>query len=107
VTPHSRSPTPSAADLIERLAKLSEAGGVRDSVSLVRFAETVRELRTLPGASGMFRAKVSSAGGWAALLFSSWRHRRYDWPSRSGAMRIRDFIAEDLAAARRLAPAAN
>ena len=94
----------SATELLNRLATLAMGGGARDKGSLEHFAETVRRLRELPGASGRFRAKVSSAGGWAALLFSSWRHARYDWPDRSGAVRIRAFIAEDLTAARQLAP---
>lgn len=93
-----------AGEMLEQLVLLSAGGGTRDAPSLLRFAQTVAELRAMPGATGVFRAKMASAGGWAGLLFSDRRHRRYDWPDRTGAARIREFIAEDLAAARLHAP---
>ena len=95
---------PGADELLRALAQQSAGGGERDERSLRRFAETVTALRTLPGATEVFRAKVASAGGWAALLFSSWRHRKYDRPDESGAARVRQFIARDLTEAGRLAP---
>ena len=97
--------SPGADELLRALASLSAGGGERDEQSLRRFGETVTALRTLPGATEVFRAKVASAAGWAALLFSSWRHRKYDRPGESGAARIREIIARDLTEARRLAPA--
>ena len=90
-----------AEALLDRLTHLSMGGGQRDAESLGLFDDTARQLRALPGASGPFRAKVSSAAGWAALLFSSWRHVKYDRPNETGPSRIRAFIARDLACARR------
>jgi len=88
--------------LLDELEQLSTGGGERDSESLARFQHDVAALRALPGATGPFRAKVASASGWAALLFSSWRHLKYDKPSISGADRIRAFIRGDLVDARRM-----
>jgi hypothetical protein len=51
--------------------------------------------------TGPFRARVASASGWAALLFSSWRHVKYHMPNISGADRVRAFIRGDLLDARR------
>jgi hypothetical protein len=93
-----------AHEMLRTLEQLCAGGGERDEPSLARFEETVGRLRALPGATGVFRAKVASAGGWAALLFSSWRFRKYDRPDESGAARVRRFIARDLAEARALAP---
>ena len=95
---------PAATALFDALLRLADGGGERDDGSLRRFADTVVALRALPGATGAFRARVASAGGWAALLFSSWRFRRYDSPERSGATRVREFIARDVALARAIAP---
>jgi hypothetical protein len=88
--------------LFDELHQLSCRGGERDAESLARFQHDVAALRALPGVTGPFRAKVASASGWAALLFSSWRHLKYDKPSISGADRVRAFIRGDLADARRL-----
>jgi hypothetical protein len=100
------SPTHGSADpaggLIDDLHQLSSGGGKRDSESLARFQHNVAVLRALPGVTGPFRAKVASAAGWAALLFSSWRHLKYDKPNISGADRVRAFIRGDLLDARRL-----
>lgn len=90
-----------AETLLDRLTHLSMGGGQRDAESLGLFDDTARQLRALPGASGPFRAKVASAAGWAALLFSGWRHVKYDRSDETGASRIRAFIARDLAFARR------
>jgi hypothetical protein len=96
-------PPPDPADpLLDELAQLSTRGGQRDSVSLGRFQHNVAELRGLPGVTGPFRAKMASAGAWAALLFSSWRHLKYDRPDISGADRVRAFIRGDLLDARRM-----
>ena len=54
------------------------------------------------GPAGPLRAKMASAAGWAALLFSSWRHLKYDHPTSSGADRVRAFITGDLLDARRM-----
>jgi hypothetical protein len=100
------SPTDGSADpvagLIDELHQLSSGGGKRDGESLARFQHNVAALRALPGATGPFRAKVASAAGWAALLFSSWRHVKYDKPNISGADRVRAFIRGDLSDARRM-----
>ena len=91
-----------AGGLLDELQQLSCRGGERDGESLARFQHDVAALRALPGVTGAFRAKVASASGWAALLFSSWRHLKYDKPAISGADRVRAFIRGDLADARRL-----
>jgi hypothetical protein len=91
-----------AGTLLDELDELWTRGGERDAVSLGRFQQNVAELRGLPGVTGPFRAKMASAGGWAALLFSSWRHFKYDHPSISGADRVRAFIRDDLRDARRM-----
>ena len=91
---------PTASEMLATLTRLSAGGGERDDGTLRRFAEIVGTLRGLPGATGLFRARVASASGWAALLFSSWRHLKYDKPDESGASRIRAFIERDLAVAR-------
>ena len=93
-----------ADELLRALASLTAGGGERDEESLRRFGETAAALRALPGARDVFRAKVASAAGWAALLFSSWRHRKYERPGVSGAARIREIITRDLAEARHVAP---
>src|SRR5438094_785378 len=93
-------PGPATADgsadptevLLDELHQLSTRGGERDGESLARFRHNVAALRALPGVTGPFRAKVASASGWAALLFSSWRHLKYDKPNISGADRVRAFI---------------
>jgi hypothetical protein len=82
--------------LLEELDRLSSRGGERDGESLAEFQRTVGALRALPDVTGPFRAKVASASGWAALLFSSWRYLKYDKPSVSGADRVRAFIRADL-----------
>ena len=96
----------SAADvagvMLDELGELSTHGGERDAPGLARFQSTVAALRAQPGATGPFRAKVASAAGWAALLFSSWRHLKYNRPNSSGADRVRAFITGDLLDARRL-----
>ena len=95
--------SPEPADLLlDELDQLSTRGGARDAVSLGRFQQNVAALRALPGVTGPFRAKMASAGGWAALLFSSWRHLKYDRPDTSGADRVRTFIRGDLLNARRM-----
>jgi len=91
-----------AGRLFDELHELSTRGGERDGESLARFQHNVAALRALPGVSGPFRAKVASASGWAALLFSSWRHLKYDKPNISGADRVRAFIRGDLVDARRM-----
>lgn len=91
-----------AGGLFDELHQLSCRGGERDGESLARFQHDVAALRALPGVTGPLRAKVASASGWAALLFSSWRHLKYDKPSISGADRVRAFIRGGLADARRL-----
>jgi hypothetical protein len=97
--------SPDPADtLLDELDQLSTRGGERDAMSLGRFQQNVAELRGLPGVTGPFRAKMASAGGWAALLFSSWRHLKYDKPNISGADRVRAFIKGDLSEARRMHP---
>jgi hypothetical protein len=88
--------------LLDELDKLSSRGGERDGESLAEFKRTVAALRALPDVTGPFRAKVASASGWAALLFSSWRHLKYDKPSISGADRVRVFIRGDLRDAARI-----
>ena len=95
------SPDP-AGGLLDELDHLASRGGERDGESLARFQQNVAALRALPGVTGAFRAKVASASGWAALLFSSWRHLKYDKPNISGADRVRAFIRGDLLDARRL-----
>ncbi|HEX4469318.1 MAG TPA: hypothetical protein VH080_07270 [Gemmatimonadaceae bacterium] len=100
-SPSLDSPDP-AGTLLDELEQLSTRGGERDSVSLGRFQQSVTELRALPGVTGPFRAKIASAGGWAALLFSSWRHVKYDRPDISGADRVRAFLRGDLLDARRM-----
>lgn len=95
--------SPDPADLLlDELDLLLTRGGERDAVSLGRFQQNVAALRALPGVTGPFRAKMASAGGWAALLFSSWRHLKYDRPDISGAGRVRAFIRGDLRDARRM-----
>jgi hypothetical protein len=91
-----------AGTLLDELDQLSTRGGERDAVSLGRFQQNVAELRALPGVTGPFRAKMASAGGWAALLFSSWRHLKYDKPNISGADCVRAFVRGDLLDARRM-----
>lgn len=91
-----------AGTLLDELDQLSTRGGERDAVSLGRFQHNVAELRGLSDVTGPFRAKMASAGGWAALLFSSWRHLKYDKPNISGADRVRAFIRGDLLDARRM-----
>ena len=95
------SPDPAGA-LLDELDQLSTRGGERDSVSLGGFQHNVAELRALPGVTGPFRAKIASAGGWAALLFSSWRHLKYGRPDISGADRVRAILRGDLLDARRM-----
>jgi hypothetical protein len=94
--------TDGADTLLDELDQLVARGGARDADSLARFQQDVAELRALPGVTGPFRAKMASAGGWAALLFSSWRHLKYDRPDISGADRVRAFIRGDLRDARRM-----
>lgn len=96
------SSTDPAGELIDELDELSTRGGERDAASLGRFQQNVADLRGLPGVTGPFRAKIASASGWAALLFSSWRHLKYDRPDISGADRVRAFIRADLLDARGL-----
>jgi hypothetical protein len=86
--------------LLDQLEELTLAGGERDAPRLARFKETVATLRARGDLTNAFHAKVASASGWAALLFSSWRHRKYDRPEITGAERIRQFIRRDLADAR-------
>jgi len=88
--------------LLNELHQLSTRGGERDGESLAQFQHSVAALRALPGVTGPFRAKVASASGWAALLFSSWRHLKYDKPNVSGADRVRAFIRGDLVDAHRM-----
>ena len=85
-----------APALLDELHQLSTHGGERDAEALARFRLNVAAVRALPGVSGPFRAKVASASGWAALLFSSWRHLKYDRPDISGADRVRAFLRGDL-----------
>src|ERR1051326_6443385 len=100
------SPPEGSADtlgvLLDELDELTSRGGERDAESLAAFQRTVATLRALPDVTGPFRAKVASASGWAALLFSSWRHLKYDKPSISGADRVRAFIRGDLRDAARI-----
>jgi len=98
-----RSPAAEVAGLmLDELGELSTHGGERDAPGLALFQKTVAALRAQPGATGPFRAKMASAAGWAALLFSSWRHLKYDQPTGSGADRVRAFITGDLLDARRM-----
>lgn len=94
--------TDRADEILDELDELSARGGERDAVSLGRFRQNAEDLRGLPGVTGPFRAKIASASGWAALLFSSWRHLKYDRPDISGADRVRAFIRGDLVDARRM-----
>ena len=89
-------------EMLAELDELSALGGERDAASLDRFQQNAADLRGLPDVTGPFRAKIASASGWAALLFSSWRHLKYDRPDISGADRVRAFIRGDLVDARRL-----
>ena len=91
-----------AGAMLDELGELSTHGGERDAPRLARFQNTVATLRAQPGATGPFRAKMASAAGWAALLFSSWRHLKYVRPNSSGVDRVRAFIAGDLLDARRM-----
>jgi len=84
--------SPTSLRLFDELEQLAMRGGERDSASLSHFQHNVAELRELPGVTGPFRAKMASADGWAALLFSSWRHLKYNRPEISGADRVRAFI---------------
>ena len=95
-----------AGPLFEQLLQLAMRGGERDADSLTQFQKSVESLRAFPGVRGAFRAKVASAGGWAALLFSSWRHEKYNRQDASGAERVREFIRGDLQAARQIHPVA-
>jgi hypothetical protein len=95
-------PAGDADALLDTLSQIATRGGERDAESLGRFGDGVLALRALPDASGPFQMKVASAGAWAALLFSSWRHRKYDRPDETGASRVRAFITQDLAQARRM-----
>ena len=88
--------------LLDQLGELTTRGGERDVESLRQFQRVVTALRAIPGVSGAFRAKAASAAGWAALLFSSWRHQKYDRADQLGADRVRIFITRDLLAARQL-----
>jgi len=94
--------TDRADEMLDELDELARRGGERDAAALGQFQQNVADLRGLPGVSGPFRAKIASASGWAALLFSSWRHLKYDRPNISGADRVRAFIRGDLLDARRL-----
>ena len=95
--------SPEPADLLfDELDQLSTRGGERDAVSLSLFQQKVAALRALSGVTGPFRSKIASAGGWAALLFSSWRHLKYARADISGADRVRAFIRGDLLDARRM-----
>jgi hypothetical protein len=96
---------PDAGTLLDDLEELTLAGGERDADRLARFAATVAALRQRADSTPAFRARVASAAGWAALLFSSWRHRKYDRPDITGAERVRQFVRRDLADARLLAAA--
>ena len=99
----SGSATPDLANgLLDQLGDLTTRGGTRDAKSLHQFQRAVAALRAIPEMSGPFRAKAASAAGWAALLFSSWRHQKYDRAGVSGAARIREFIMRDLVAARHI-----
>ena len=91
-----------ADGLLDQLGELTTRGGARDAESLHQFQSVVTALRAIPDVSGAFRAKAASAAGWAALLFSSWRHVKYDRADVSGADRVRAFITRDLLAARHL-----
>ena len=91
-----------ASGLLDELGELTTRGGTRDAASLHQFQSVVVALRALPDMSGAFRAKAASAAGWAALLFSSWRHRKYDRPGILGAERVRSFIMRDVVAARKI-----
>ena len=91
-----------ADGLLDQLGELTTRGGARDVESLRQFKSVVTTLRAIPGVSGAFRAKAASAAGWAALLFSSWRHLKYDRADQLGADRVRAFITRDLLAARQL-----
>jgi hypothetical protein len=86
--------------LFDELGQLTTRGGERDQASWRRFESVAAKLRSGPNATGAFRAKVASAAGWAGLLFSSWRHLKYDGPSVNGAERVRAFIRRDLHDAR-------
>ena len=97
-----RSSADVAGLMLDELGELSTHGGERDAPCLALFQKTVAALRAQPGATGPFRAKMASAAGWAALLFSSWRHLKYDHPTSSGADRVRAFITGDLLDARRM-----
>ena len=74
-------PSTDPADaMLDELNELSALGGERDAAALARFQRNVADLRALSGVSGPFRAKIASASGWAALLFSSWRHLKFTLP---------------------------
>lgn len=97
------SATPDLANgLLDQLGELTTRGGTRDAESLHQFQSAVAALRAIPEMSGAFRAKAASAAGWAALLFSSWRHQKYDRAGVSGAERVRAFIMRDVVAARQI-----
>ncbi len=96
-----------ASTLLADLDRLTAGGGARDRESLRRFGETVTSLRALAGATSDFQMRLASAAGWAGLLFSSWRHRKYDRAGVGGAERVREFIRRDLATARTHAPASS
>ena len=93
-----------ATALLSELDQLAASGGARDDASLRHFGGIVASLRALPGATSDFQMRAASAAGWAALLYSSWRHRKYDQPGVSGAERVRAFLRRDLALARSHAP---
>jgi hypothetical protein len=89
-------PQAASAALLADLDHLLAGGGARDEESLHRFRGIVAALRSLPDATSDFRVQLASAEAWAALLFSSWRHRKYDRPDVAGAERVRAFIRRDL-----------
>ena len=94
------SPTADAHRLLDELVRMTGAGGVRDAEGLRRFGVTAAALRALPGASAVLRVRVANAVGWAALLFSSWRHQKYARADAAGPWRVRQFIQRELGLAR-------
>ena len=95
-------PEHTVREMLDELRELTTHGGERDASRLAHFQKTIAVLRAPSGTSGPVRAKMASAAGWAALLFSSWRHLKYDRPDISGADRVRAFITRDLLDTRRM-----
>lgn len=94
---------PEVEGLMEQLKELARGGGYAAPDELARFRRAVRVLLMIDVGPwrGYIGEKLSSAEGYADVLFSARRHQSYDSDAQSGAQRVRSIILADLAAAER------